>query len=189
MAKISKILYGLVLVFLVTIAGLTAFSALNLPGSYKLFVVLSGSMAPTIKTGSIVVVVPEKNYQKGDIITFKNPNNTRETLTHRIYGVKTSSGLAFLTKGDANNAPDLAVVSKSQVMGKTVFALPFLGYPVSFAKTQLGLIVLIIIPSVIIVYSELLNIKKEALKLIRERRTQKLNPKEKVEEKKQKKHV
>ena len=185
---LGKILYWLVLIFLVTVAGLTAFSSLNIPGTYKLFVVISGSMEPTIKTGSIVVVAPEKNYQKGDIITFSNPTRTQETITHRIYEVKTAiASFSFLTKGDANNAPDMTPIPQAKVLGKTILAIPFLGYPVNFAKTQLGLIVLIIIPSVIIVYNEILNIKKEALRLIKERKKRKLILKK--ERKKKKKHA
>ena len=36
------------------------------------------------------------------------------------------------------------------VLGKTLFSIPLIGYVVEFAKTQTGLVLLIIIPAIII---------------------------------------
>lgn len=182
--KIGKIIYWVVLIVLVVIAGATAFSVLNIPGNYKMFVVQSGSMEPVIKTGSIVVVKPTQDYQKGDVVTFRDLEKPKVTVTHRIFEVsKENNSTKFITKGDANKTADSTEISKGQILGKVFLSIPFLGYPVDFAKTQTGLIVLIIIPAVIIVYSELQNIKKEALRLIQERKTRKLTTAEEFEEK------
>ncbi len=177
---IGKMFYWLILAFLIFVAGFTALSALNLPGNYKLFMVMSGSMEPTIKTGSVVVVKPEKTYAKGDVITFQDPTKSKTTITHRIFEASDS---AFLTKGDANKTPDTTEIRKGQILGKEILAVPFIGYVINFAKTQTGLILLVIIPAVIIVYNELLSIKNEAKRLIIERRNRKLTPKEEIEEK------
>ena len=40
-------------------------------------------------------------------------------------------------------------------------SVPLLGYPVSYAKTTPGIILLIIIPAVIIIYDEIQKIRKE----------------------------
>ncbi|MCL4366902.1 hypothetical protein M1563_01915, partial [Patescibacteria group bacterium] len=50
-------------------------------------------------------------------------------------------------------------------------------------KTPTGFILLVIIPATIIVYSELMNIKNETVKLLAERKRRKLNTSEKIEEK------
>ncbi len=178
--NIGKIIYWLILIALFLVAGLTAISALNFPGNYKMMVVLSGSMEPTIKTGSIVVVKPESIYKEGDVITFKDPNKPKYSITHRIAEIK---GDKFITKGDANKAADNDNIGKNQVLGKLLLAVPFVGYPVNFAKTQNGLIILIIIPAVIIIYSELLNIKNETKRLIEARKKRKLTTEEKIKEK------
>jgi signal peptidase I len=178
--NIGKFVYGFVVFALFLIAGLTAISALNIPGNYKLMVVMSGSMEPSIRTGSVVVVQPKTDYQKGDVITFRDVAGSRSTVTHRIFEAKDGS---FLTKGDANNAPDSAEINKGQILGRVAFVIPFIGYPVSFAKTQRGLIILVVIPAVIIIYNELITIKNEAVRLVKERRTRKLNAKEEIEEK------
>lgn len=165
----KKIFCCLVLVFLI-------FGLYN----YKLFVVMSGSMEPTIKTGSVVVIKPQNDYFKGDIVTFQNLTKSKTTVTHRIIEATDS---AYITKGDANKTADTSELRKGQILGKEILAVPFIGYVINFAKTQAGLIILIVIPAVIIVYNELLSIKNEAKRLIIERRNRKLTPKEEIEEK------
>jgi signal peptidase I len=180
----GKTIYWLILAFLVFVAGFTALTVFNLPSNYKMFVVMSGSMEPKIKTGSIVVVKQVNNYVKGDVITFKESNNPKITVTHRIFSLKEENNIkVFTTKGDANKSPDLAEIRQGQILGKEILAIPYIGYVINFAKTQTGLMVLIVIPAVIIVYNELMNIKKEALRLIKERKERKLTTKEKIEEK------
>ena len=69
--KIGKVVYWAIVCVLILIAALVGISALNIPGGLKLYTVQSGSMEPTIHTGSIIFSVPSDNYQIGDIITFK----------------------------------------------------------------------------------------------------------------------
>ena len=185
--KILKGLYWLLLIVLLVIAGSAALSALGLPQEYRLFVVQSGSMEPTIKTGSLVIVKPESQYIKGDIITFKvqpqaDIKNPNLLISHRIVDIKGVNGQTFfITKGDANNTPDMELRPEGNVLGKVIFSIPYLGYPVGFAKTQNGFILLIVIPATIIVYSEAITIKNETKKLLAERRQRKLTTQEKIE--------
>lgn len=136
-------------------------------GKYKLMVVLSGSMEPAIRTGSLVVIKPEKNYIKKDIVTYQDLTKSKTTITHRIFE---ASGSAYITKGDANKMPDTAKIFPKQILGRVIFIIPFFGYLVNFTKTREGLIFLIIIPATIIIYSELINIKNEILKLVKKKK-------------------
>ena len=180
--KTGKVLYGLIFATLVLVAGVVAISAFKIPGSYKLLTVQSGSMEPSIKLGSVVVVQPAGDYKKGNVITVSEPENPKTSLTHRIFEVKEKDGKTFyVTKGDANNAPDTEERPKENVIGRVLFSIPYIGFPIAFAKTRDGLVVLIIIPATIIVYNELMNIKNEAKKLLEERKRRKLTLKEKVE--------
>lgn len=181
--KTGKVLYWLAFIFILFVAGAVATSAFNIPGGIKIFNVLSGSMEPKIHVGSIVIVQPEKEYKVGDIITFLPKNSKKgDTVTHRIFSIKDQSGNTFFeTKGDANNAPDSEIIPAPSVLGKEIFSIPLLGYPVGYAKTREGLIFIIIIPATIIIYSELLAIKNETAKLLAKRRTKKLNLTEKAE--------
>ncbi len=180
--KIGRILYGAIFAFLIVIGGLVAISVLNIPGNFKLFTVQSGSMEPAIKQGSIVIIKPAKKYNKGDIITTREPANPKVSLTHRVFAVKNKAGKTFyVTKGDANKSPDTEERPKENVLGKALFSVPYLGYPVAFAKTRDGLIFLVVIPATLIIYSELITIKNEVQKLLKKRKKRKLTVKEKVE--------
>ena len=57
-------------------------------------------------------------------------------------------------------------VSGGQVLGRVFWDIPYVGYPIAYAKTQTGFIVLIVIPATLLVYSELQNIKREVQKKI-----------------------
>jgi signal peptidase I len=183
---ISKILYWVLIVLLVAVAGIAALSAFDIPGGTKLFSVQSGSMEPAIKTGSVVLVKPVAEYNKGDIITFINEAdrdnpNPLSTTTHRIHDVvETDGSVAYVTKGDANDSPDGGRVDSGLISGKALFSVPYLGYLVSFAKTEWGLIFLIIIPATLIIYNEVLSIKREAKRLIDERKKRKLSTREEI---------
>jgi signal peptidase I len=173
---ITNSVYLIIIIAMVSLAMVTAFSVFEAPGKIRAFVVSSGSMEPTLKTGSVVLVVPQSDYQVDDIITFKrdikaNIKDPNSTATHRIIEVKDDEGRAtFTTKGDANQSPDGESVEVVRVLGKVTFSIPYIGKLVAFAKTQLGFLVLIIIPATLIVYSELMNIKKEILKLFKKKK-------------------
>lgn len=164
--------YWLTVIFLFISSFVLLSTVLNLPGSIKLLTVQTGSMAPTISAGSVIVVAPAPSYQQGDIVTYRvaNDPDKKQTITHRIFQNRTlESGTVLITKGDANEAPDNGSITKDQIIGKVQFSIPFLGYPISFIRTQLGLILFIIIPSTIIIYSELLTIKQELFRWIKMR--------------------
>lgn len=185
--KVGKILYWLVVSVLIFIAAAMALTVFEVPGGYRLFVVQSGSMEPKVKTGSIVVVGKQNEYKVNDIITFlissnANPNNLNSTVTHRIASIRTeNNSKVFQTKGDANKALDRESIIEKQILGKVLFSIPFAGYAVAFSKTQIGFILFIVVPSTIIIWSELMKIKSETIKLIAKRRRKKLNLAEKAE--------
>jgi len=167
---------------LLLVIALVGISLLPLPNNYKIYSVSTGSMEPVLKVGSLIVVKPQKDYHKNDIVTAKT-KDPKNTVTHRIVNVlRSGTNVAFETKGDANNSKDFSAVLKNDIIGKVIFSIPFLGFPISYSKTLPGLIFMIIIPSTIIIYSELINIKNEAIKLISEKRKRKLNALETVEE-------
>ncbi len=162
---------------LLAVAGVSAVSAFGIPGGIRFYVVQSGSMEPAIKTGSLIVDQAALNYKTGDIITFKkraelNPKNPGSLITHRVVEATTTPGgqSFYTTRGDANNSNDLTPVNQSLVLGKVILALPYLGYLVAFTRTPNGFILLIVVPAAIIIYSELVNIKNEVTRLIRERK-------------------
>ena len=117
---------------------------------YHLLIIRSGSMEPTIKTGSAAVIRREDRYTVGDIITFVEKD--RGLVTHRI--VKEENGV-FLTQGDANNAEDMDPVPAKNIRGKVVFSLPYAGYVIAFLQTKVGMVLFILVPAGYFIGSEL----------------------------------
>lgn len=183
----QKVIYYLLITILVIVCFAVAFSIFQIPGSYRILMVQSGSMEPFIRVGSVVVVNKSNEYDVGDIITFSlnptiNIKDKGSLITHRIFEVTEEEGIKkFVTKGDANQTQDQTKIIEDQILGKVMFSLPYLGYPVSFAKTQLGFILLVIIPGTIIIYSEYINIKKEIKKIIKKKKDEKISLREKNE--------
>lgn len=168
--KIWFVAINVILAIIILVGLFLLVSFLPLKNNYKILAVTSGSMAPAIKTGSIVVTQPVNNYKAGDIISFNSGATKKDNTTHRIVEVKNS---AFVTKGDANENNDTKEVPVSKVLGKKVFTIPLLGYLLVYVKTLPGLILLIIIPATIIVYDEFNKIKSEAIALRASRKERK----------------
>ena len=163
-------IFGIILLF----GAFVAFSLLPISGNYSLMTCLSGSMEPTLLIGSVVVVKPFQEYQVGDIITFKKPGQDTPT-THRIVEKEFENGLVqFVVKGDANEDPDSEPVKKEEVLGKVLFSIPYLGYLAQFARTKFGFVLLVSLPAAVIIFGEVLKIKKEIERLRRKKRGEKV---------------
>jgi len=160
--KIFKIIYYIFLAFIGAIALLLIVSVFPITGNYKLMIVQSGSMAPAIKMGSVVVVKPADDYKIGDVITFGPHSRTKAPTSHRIYDIKVVDGQpVYITKGDANNAPDAREIQKRDVLGKVLFSVPYIGFAVDFAKKPMGFALIIVVPAAIIIYDEIKKIIQE----------------------------
>lgn len=83
---------------------------------YSLFSVATGSMEPVINQNDLIVIKAQDDYDINDIVTFKSD---KAYITHRIISKR---GETFVTKGDANNAKDVAI-EKNQIIGKVVKVL------------------------------------------------------------------
>lgn len=176
MKKIFKLGYYILIALLVFLALVVVSGNLSLKVPLRAYNVETGSMQPAIKAGSVVFVMSKEKYEVGEIITFYTSEDNKTTATHRVVSVEEDADigkLAYETKGDANDTADRGVTDHSRVVGKVIFTLPYLGYPVSFAKTQIGFVALIIVPAALIIYSELISIKSEAGKIVKNKKERK----------------
>lgn len=76
---------------------------------YRTSTMLTGSMAPGIEPGDVVVTVPKPatDLEVGDVITYQIPVEDHRVETHRVTEVKHQDGaVVFRTKGDANDNDD-----------------------------------------------------------------------------------
>lgn len=93
-------------------------------------IIYSGSMSPNLEVGDIVLVsdVDANDIEIGDIIQFKIENMSIPII-HRVYDIeKEEENFLFITKGDANSAPDITPISSGHIMGKVVFNIPKIGW-------------------------------------------------------------
>jgi signal peptidase len=130
---------------------------------WEVDVVLSGSMEPQLHTGGLVVTRPAKpeNIVPGDIITFYAPV-THKVTTHRVIEIENSPTLAFRTKGDANEEADPSPVPAGSVRGVVCFSIPGIGYFTRFVKTLPGLLLCLCLPGLVIIITEVRNIRRAA---------------------------
>lgn len=129
---VNGVLIGLVILLAIALVGVRLIGL-------DLYVVLSGSMEPVYKTGSVIYVKDADTAElaEGDVITYQLDGDT--VATHRIIGVTEEDGeTAYRTKGDANEIEDGPSVKASQVIGTPVFTIPYLGYFVTYLQTASG---------------------------------------------------
>lgn len=130
----------------------------SLIDGFEVKIVQSGSMEPALKTGAVVLVKQSPTYAVDDIITFTTTNSNTPT-THRLIASELKEGqLQFTTKGDANDSADVEPVTEGQIIGKTIFHVPYLGFLLDFARQPLGFILLIVLPALVVIYEEAINI-------------------------------
>ena len=163
--KPLNIIYYIFIALIVIIAGLLIISVFPITGNIKFLTVQSGSMNPTIRTGSVVMIKPMDDYKIGDVITFGKITRIKSPTTHRIYDIKVvEDEVSYVTKGDANNAPDLREIPKREIIGKVLFSVPYVGYAVDFAKKPLGFALIILVPAAVIISDEVKKIYGEVKK-------------------------
>lgn len=169
--KIKKIIKILAVIVIVALAGLIFLTLAPESGGYKALVVTSGSMEPALPAGSMVFIKNAGPIQKNDIITFRMSPDPKSLTTHRVVDVREIRGKTiYQTKGDAVKEPDIELVPAERVAGKMTFAVPFIGFPIAFGKTQMGIVMLVVIPAAIIVYEELKSIWREVELLRRKKK-------------------
>lgn len=99
----TVVLVGCVLGFVLIAVGPHLFG-------YRTSTMLTGSMAPGITPGDVVVTTPQPagEVEVGDVISYHIPVEDHRVETHRIIEVKHNDDgtIAVRTQGDANGAPD-----------------------------------------------------------------------------------
>lgn len=132
----------------------------------SLYTIVSGSMEPNIKVWDVVIskkVKSPEEIKAGDVITFTSTSSISRGMivTHRVMEVKkTESGYKYKTKGDNNLSPDNAYAEYNNVIGKVILRVPQLGRVQHFLGTQGGWLVVIVIPALFIIISDIMKIFK-----------------------------
>ena len=143
----------LLAVITVVIVGLLAITVGPRFLPYEALVVRSGSMSPTIPTGSVVFYrkLAADKVKVGDIIVFSRPGEPNVKVTHRVYKIGTdATGRYFVTKGDANAVPDNWRVPAVGTGWIAAFHVPVIGYILYDLQSTLARLLLLLVPAVLL---------------------------------------
>jgi signal peptidase len=125
------------------------------------FTVLSGSMEPVIHTGDVVISSPiaAVEARPGDIVTFRDPSDSRRLITHRLRSMELRGGsVRAVTKGDANNTAERWSVPAGATVGRVVVRVPRAGYALAAVRGPWGKLLLVVVPAVLLGALELVRI-------------------------------
>lgn len=110
------------------------------PQRYQLLTVLSGSMAPALDVGDLVVArigTPDQ-LEAGEVATFLEPG-TRKLVTHRVQSTLWRGEVAdVVTRGDANAVGEEWSVAADARVGEVVLRVPRLGVVVATLAAPAG---------------------------------------------------
>jgi signal peptidase I len=159
----------------VLLAAVLALGATFLPAvfGYHRYVLVGGSMEPTIHKGSLVFdeVVSVERLRRGDVITYIPPTSN-EPVTHRIISVdvQPDGTRVFRTKGDHNEAPDLRPFTlREPRQARVKFAIPYLGWLFVLLSLQAARIFILTLPAVLLAAWGLVALWREGGRLVAER--------------------
>ena len=155
MKIINTIFSVMFVVVLIMVSSLFLVPLLPLENNIQIKIVESGSMEPSILTGSLVVIRPQSSYSVGEVVTFESSSADVPT-THRIIGVREAAGQTyFMTKGDANEEADTQEAALRSVIGTVLVAVPYAGFVLDFARQPVGFLLLIVVPALLIIIGEI----------------------------------
>jgi signal peptidase I len=133
---------GLLLLFITCIAGF-----LTVKGIFPFIPVLSDSMEPALRYGSLLAIKPVNpdDIKIGDIIIYNVPPAMRKyynypaVVSRRVIEIKTAPSPGFRTKGD-NAGVDPFTIGPADVRGTAGTQISYLGLPLIFFDSPQGLI-------------------------------------------------
>jgi signal peptidase len=129
--------------------------AIALPAAlgYHPFTVMSGSMDPAIGTGDVVVDkrVSPRALHVGDVVTFRDPANSKRLITHRVRKLRFEGGqVRVVTKGDANNTVEQWSIPAHGTVGQVAYRIPLIGHVVVWTRGAAGRLGLVVIPALLL---------------------------------------
>ena len=141
---------------LIMLVALLACLGLTVPRfvGIQTYVVVTGSMEPSIPVGSLVYAKPvePETLQVGDVIVFYSTNAASNgtaqdgavPITHRVVENHVDKG-EIITKGDANESVDMFSAAYINVVGKMLAHVPKLGYLASPLSSLQGKIAMVMV--------------------------------------------
>lgn len=171
---ITKTISWVILAILVLFAGLLIYNIVSskiyeirgqkYEPEISLYTIISPSMEPNINVYDVVITKKVRDFstiKEGDVITFISSSSLGEglTVTHRVKSIiKTENDIKFRTQGDNNPIPDSALASSSNVLGKVIFKIPWIGHIQFLLQSKGGWLFALLIPAMIVVVYDIVKV-------------------------------
>ncbi len=145
---ILDVILGIVLLIAITIG-------IGFACGYKIGIVPTDSMEPTIAIGSLEIIAPVHNIQdvkEGDVLSYyRYTRSDTKKYIHRVISIDYENNEIVL-KGDNPNTQEQAdTIGFELVDGKQVLDIPGMGYFIAFIKNNFIVIVAALISLVILI--------------------------------------
>lgn len=116
-------------IYLTLLSGLLFWSVAPVFMHMQAVVVMSGSMAPSIQPGDVIISArpPVRGLLPGRVLVVRDPSYPERLLSHRLVAMGDDGSL--VTRGDANATNDSTKVRPEAVVGAAVFVVPAIGRP------------------------------------------------------------
>ena len=155
--KIFQVLSWIIIIFLLIIIVRASVFKQNDIFGYKVYVIGSGSMEPTIYTEDVVIVKKEKQIKINDVIAFKEGNTV---IVHRVIDIANeNNSQLYKTKGDNNNVEDEKYISESNIEGTVKATIPKVGKASSYIREHMIIIIAIFAILIILILMKELILK------------------------------
>ncbi len=160
-------------IFILFLVIMTAPGKVPQIGGYTVLRVVTGSMAPTLETDTLIVVrkTEPAEVKEGDIISFYSSDPALEGAvnTHRVLSIREEDGIYYyMTKGDANNVADSYEASSVYLIGTVCFSSYVMGKLARLLANPLIFISVILIPLAVILICDIARTVKIAGRIAKE---------------------
>ena len=160
-------------IFILFLVIMTAPGKVPQIGGYTVLRVVTGSMAPTLETDTLIVVrkTESAEVKEGDIISFYSSDPAVEGAvnTHRVLSIREEDGIYYYTtKGDANNVADSYEASSVYLIGTVCFSSYVMGKLARLLANPFIFIPVILIPLAVILICDIARTVKIARRIAKE---------------------
>lgn len=121
--------------------------------------VAGGSMEPALPLGAAIVTFPAapRDIEVGEVVAVRTASDAA-VFTHRVIRIVDRGGEPWLeTMGDANRAPDPALVPAGAVVGRVALAVPYAGYLLRLLSEPVGVLFVVSLAATLLVAGRMLD--------------------------------
>jgi signal peptidase len=154
----NRALEAVLVFYVVGLLALALAAVIGPSAGHGLYAVRSGSMAPTLEVGDLVVArrVDPDEIQPGDIVTIAV--GARAIVTHRVVAVQPNDdGPLYTTRGDANASADPLAARADQIRGRLDGRVALLGFVLAMLSMPTGVVALFSIGATMLTAAWLLD--------------------------------